>query len=239
MRVRLNERILARQLREQGLSFSEIMQRIPNLSKGTLNGWLKGIELSEEQKKRLFAKMEKGADKGRLKGAFRNHQKRIETTYQIINDAKEEARKRGQNSFFTMGIMLYWAEGDKSQERVGFTNADPAMIHFIMKWFREVCGTSEERFRVALSIMTLHDKNASERFWSEITGIPLGRFNKTRIKQTPLKGKRNPSYMGTCRIIISDKNLFRKIMGWRLGILENLKIFAPVAQRIEQVNSNH
>lgn len=239
MRVRLNERILARQLREQGLSFSEIMQKIPNLSKGTLNGWLKGVELSENQKQRLFARIKDGATKGRLKGAFTNHQRRMEITFEIINSAKKEVVERIMNPLFTMGVMLYWAEGDKSQERVGFTNADPTMIQFIMKWFREVCGTSEEKFRVALSIMTLHDKNASEKFWSEITGIPLSRFNKTRIKQTLLRGKRNPSYMGTCRIVISDKNLFRKIMGWKMGIIENFKIFAPVAQRIEQVNSNH
>lgn len=125
--------------------------------------------------------------------------------------------------------MLYWAEGDKTQERVGFTNADPMMIQFMMKWFRKICNVPESKFRIALSIMTLHNKNESEKFWSQTTGVPMVNFNKIRIKPTLLKGKRNPSYMGTCRIIISDKNLFRKIIGWRLGLLENFQIIALIA----------
>ncbi len=229
MKARLNDRILARQLREQGFSFSEIREKIPNLPKGTLNGWLKDIELTDKQKERLFAKIKLGAAKGRLKGAFKNRQKRIELTKRIVNTAKNEVGEKLLEPFFSEGIMLYWAEGDKSRERIGFTNSDPLMIQFMMRWLREICRVPETKFRIALCIMSLHDKKESEKFWSELTGIPLFKFHKTRIKETPLKGRRNPSYMGTCRIIIADKNLFRKIMGWKLGILENFGIIAPVA----------
>lgn len=224
MKARLNDRIFARELRRWGLSFSEIISQIPNLSKGTLNGWLKDIKLTEQQKERLMSKVKNGAEKGRLKGAFANHQKRLAITERIINSAKEEVKGKITDAFFTNGLMLYWAEGDKTQERVGFTNSDPLMIKFMVKWFRDICRVSEEKFRIYLSIMTLHNKIESEKFWSELTEIPLKKFNKTHIKPTTLKGKRNPSYMGTCRIVISDKNLFRRIMGWRIGILENFKI---------------
>lgn len=229
MKPRLDDRILARELRKRGLSFSEIISQIPNLSKGTLNGWLKDIKLTKQQKERLMSKVKNGAEKGRLKGAFTNHQKRVEITERVINSAKDEVKNRVTDSFFTNGLMLYWAEGDKTQERVGFTNSDPLMIKFMMRWFRDICGVSEEKFRIYLSIMTLHNKKESEKFWSEITEIPMDKFNKTHIKPTTLKGKRNPSYMGTCRIVISDKNLFRRITGWRIGLLENLKILAPIA----------
>ena len=220
MRLRLEDRIKARQLREQGASFSEILQIIPNLSKGTLNGWLKDIKLTAEQQQRLLEKIKSGGSKGRLKGSLRNHQNRIQITQNIINEAIEEIKKNADNSFFISGLMLYWAEGDKSQERVGFTNSDPQMIIYMMKWFREICKIPDNRFRVVLSLMTLHDKDISEKFWSDITGLNSIAFNKTRIKKTPLLGKRNPSYMGTCRIMISDKNLFRKIKGWKMGYLE-------------------
>lgn len=226
MKTRLNDRILARNLRKKGYSFSEIISKIPDLSKGTLNGWLKDIELSEEQKNRLLKKIVIGGENGRLKGSFRNHQKRIELTARIQNMAKEEAKRRIMDPFFIAGIMLYWAEGDKTQERVGFTNSDPQMIQFMMKWFREICNVQEDKFRVALSLMTLHDIKKSEKFWSTITGVSMSKFNKTRIKKTLLKGKRNPSYMGTCRVVISDKNLFRRIAGWRIGHLEELN-FLP------------
>lgn len=229
MRARLQERIIARELRGQGFSFSEIIERIPNLSKGTLNVWLKDVELTSEQKKRLLDKIREGAHKGRLKGAFANRQKRISLTNQIIDGAVKEVKNKILSNFFIIGLMLYWAEGDKTQERVGFTNSDPLMVRLMMRWYREICRVPEAKFRVALSIMALHDKDKSKKYWSEITGIPLTQFNKIRIKQTPLKGKRNPSYMGTCRIVVSNKNLFRKILGWRLGILENFNISAPIA----------
>ncbi|MBI2597504.1 hypothetical protein HYW41_05080 [Candidatus Daviesbacteria bacterium] len=229
MRIRLQDRILAREYRKQGFSFSEIMAKIPHLSKSTLNGWLKDIELTQQQKVRLFEKIKNGPSKSRFKGALANHQKRIDITRYIVNTAREETKSMINNSLFILGTMLYWAEGDKCQERVGFTNSDPMMILLMMKWFREICGVSESKFRIFLAIMTLHDENGSKIFWSRITNIPLSQFNKIRIKQTPLKGKRNPSYMGTCRIVVSDKNLFRKIMGWKLGILENYNISAPIA----------
>lgn len=219
----MDDRILARELRKKGLSFSEIIEKIPKLSKSTLNGWLKDIELSQKQKNRLLARIRTGADKGRLKGAFANHQKRIEITKSIISVSRVEAQEKIADPFFITGVMLYWAEGDKTQERVGFTNADPMMIRFMMKWFRKICNVPESKFRIYLSIMTLHDQNESEKYWSQITGIPLARFNKTHIKPTLLRGRRNPSYMGTCRIVISDKNLFRRITGWRLGLLENFE----------------
>ncbi|MBU1000115.1 hypothetical protein KKE78_01800 [Patescibacteria group bacterium] len=224
MKVRLAERLLAREFRKQGFSFSEIMGKIPNLSKGTLSGWLKDIELTEKQKERLLEKIKSGSGKGRAKGAFANHQKRIEKTKYIIDVAKSEAKKRIVDTLFLIGVMLYWAEGDKTQERVGFTNSNQMMIQLMMKWFREICEVPETKFRVTLSIMMLHDKKESERFWSRTTRVSLNQFNKTHIKPTLLKGKRNPSYMGTCRIVISDKNLFRKMLGWRLGILESLQL---------------
>lgn len=102
MKLRLGERILARELRKQGLSFSEITKKIPNLSKGTLNGWLKDIELSQRQKDRLLTKIKTGADKGRLKGAFTNHQKRIEVTKSIIKAAKSEVQKRIADTFLQL-----------------------------------------------------------------------------------------------------------------------------------------
>ena len=231
MKARFDDRNIARELRRQGSSFSEIMEKIPNLSKGTLNGWLKDIELTQDQKNRLLVKMKDGSARGRLNGAFANREKRINITKLIMKDAREQIGKIPLDPFFAMGIMLYWAEGDKSLrlERVAFTNSDPLMIKLMMKWFREICYVPEDKFRIRVQIMTLHDRDTTEQFWSELTNVPLTKFNKIVIKPTSLKGKRNPSYMGTCTIFISNKNIFRKIMGWKFGIIENLNVTAPMA----------
>ncbi len=239
MRVRLDDRILARQLRQKGVSFGEIITKVPNLSKGTLNSWLKDVELTNVQKKRILQKIKSGAERGRVKGAFKNHQKRLLATANTIREAGEEIKEKASDTFFVSGIMLYWSEGRKIAEKVEMTNSDPEMIKFMMQWFRRICEVSEQKFRVRINVHSLLDKGQTERYWSTITGVSLSQFNKTIVKQTKLVGRRNPKYMGTCSIIISDKNLFRKISGWKQGLLENFNLLAPVAQRIEQVNSNH
>ena len=129
-------------------------------------------------------------------------------------------------SLFLPGLMLYWAEGDKSdlREEVKFSNSDPFMIQFMMRWFREVREIPEKKFRIALHIHTLHCRKKIEQFWAPITGIPLNQFHKTQIKPTGLGQRRNKLYNGTCAICIHDKNLFRRIKGWKLKFIESNKL---------------
>ena len=107
------------------------------------------------------------------------------------------------------------------------------MIEFMMKWFREIREIAEEKFRVDLHIHSLHCKKDVLSFWSKIAKIPLSQLHKTQIKPTSLRHRKNKLYNGTCAINISNKDLFRKIKGWRIGFLEKLNIKyeypAPVA----------
>lgn len=67
------------------------MEKIPELPKSTLNGWLKNIELTREQKDRLLTKIKSAGEKARLLGAFTNHKKRLDLTKMIIDSAKQES----------------------------------------------------------------------------------------------------------------------------------------------------
>lgn len=87
--MRLNDKLKAIELRRQGKSYEEIKSIIFNLSKSTLSSWLKNIELTLEQKRRIKGRMKKGADRGRIKGAWVNRQKRINS----ILVAKAKAKK--------------------------------------------------------------------------------------------------------------------------------------------------
>jgi len=122
--------------------------------------------------------------------------------------------------------MLYWAEGDKSdeQERVKFSNSDPVMIIFIMEWFRKICKVPENKFRICLHVHELHCRKDMQEYWSKITGIPFSQFYKTQIKPTSLKHRKNKLYNGTCAVTIYNKDLFRRIKGWKSGFLEKMNI---------------
>ena len=127
---------------------------------------------------------------------------------------------------FLAGLMLYCAEGDKSDERevVKFSNSDPILIKFIMKWFREVCRVPEDKFKITLHIHELHCRKNIENYWSKQINIPLKQFYKTQIKATSLGQRKNILYNGTCAVCVHNKDLFRKIKGWKIGFFEKYKI---------------
>ena len=215
--MKFNEKIKAIHLRKLGKSYGEILKKV-KVSKSTLSLWLRDIELTSEQKAEL-----RGRQKSRYEGAKANQRKRIERTKKIIGESKKEAKLFLKNPLFLMGLMLYWAEGSKRGEQINFSNSDPRMIKFMMSWFRKICEVPEEKFRIKLYIHSLHCRKDIEKYWSELTNVPLSQFHKTFIKPTSLKHRKYPLYNGTCAIRISNKDLFRKIKGWRLGILDQFE----------------
>ena len=220
--MKLKEKIKAICLRRLGKSYSEIRKKI-KVSKGTLSLWLRDIKLTPKQKKRLFVTL-------RQKNAYRlakaNQQKRIDKTKKIIAEARREVKILFKNPLFLSGLMLYWAEGDKSEERevVKFSNSDPAMIKFIMRWFRKICKVPENKFKICLHIHKLHCRKNIKKYWSRITAIPFSQFYKTQIKPTSLKLRKNKLYNGTCAITVQSRDLFRRIKGWKLGFLDKMNI---------------
>lgn len=219
--MKFNKKIECIRLRKQGKSYGQILKKI-DVSKSTISLWLRDIELTEKQKNNILT----GRQKSRYAGAKARQKRRIEKAERIINEAKKETQRLYKNPLFISGLMLYLAEGDKSKstEAVKFSNSDPILIELMMKWFRKICKVPEEKFRIGIHIHALHCRPKIEKYWSKITNIPLKQFNKTYIKPTSLRHRRNPLYEGTCAIRIGNRDLFRRIKGWKIGIAQKFKI---------------
>jgi len=214
------ERIRAIKLRKKGKSYKEILKEV-KVSKGTLSVWLRDVPLTKQQKDRLYITLKQ---RGAYRAAKARQQARIDRTEEIIIEAKREAKYLIKNPLFLAGLMLYWAEGDKSDEveLVKFSNSDSKMIEFIMRWFREICEVPEEKFKVCVHAHSLHCRKEIESFWSKVTGVPSKQFYKTQIKPTSLGYRKNKLYNGTCAVGISNKDLFRRIKGWKLAFIEEM-----------------
>jgi len=218
--MKLNEKLKAINFRRKGMSYNEILESV-QVSKSTLSFWLRDIVLSDAENKRLLV----GRGLSRHCAAENRKQKRRSDTATAIEAGAQEFQNLLKNQLFPIGLCLYWAEGDKhKQERVKFTNSDAKMISLMMKWFREICGVPEEKFRVALHVHNLHTAKNIKRYWSEITGVPERQFQKVYVKQTTLRHRRNVLYNGTCAIVVNNKALFRRISGWKLGLLAHFGI---------------
>ncbi|MFZ5982135.1 MAG: helix-turn-helix domain-containing protein [Patescibacteria group bacterium] len=218
--MKFEARKKAIKLRKLGYTYTQILEKV-SVSRSTLSIWLRDVELTTSQKEYLY-------NKSRQKNAYRlaklNQARRIERTKSIIEISKKEALKMFNNPLFSSGLMLYWAEGDKSDsnEIVKFTNSDPNMISLMISWFQKIGKVEKSKIKLTLHIHELHKKSAIEKYWSKVTGIPSKHFYKTQIKKTSLGQRRNCLYNGTCSIRVNSRELFRKIKGWRLGFIEKL-----------------
>lgn len=118
----------------------------------------------------------------------------------------------------TVGVVLWWGEGSKSRPDkrwknsvsypIEMTNNEPLVIQIFLRYIREIIDIPEDRIKLQLQIHENDNKVELENFWSNITGIPLSRFNKTIVRPV---GNKPGKTKGTCKIRCYDKVFYGKI----------------------------
>ncbi|MFA5115077.1 MAG: hypothetical protein WC469_03310 [Candidatus Omnitrophota bacterium] len=217
--MRAKERKEARRLRAEGRSIREIAEHI-SCAKSSVSEWVRDIPLTDKQIERLELKQ----DRARAKAA--NHPNSPKNVWANIRKdinlsaCKEVRRYCPPYTLKLLGSALYWAEGYKqSINMVNFSNSDPAMILLMMSFFRIVCKVREDKFRAIVHINPHLDSIKAERFWSNISRIPLKQFHKTQFGISKAsKNKRDTLPLGTFRIVICDTRLKARIDGWIRGM---------------------
>lgn len=210
MRPKLTEKRIVQDLRRQGLSYNEILQKV-SVAKSSVSLWCQDIELTNQQKERLNKKR-----KEHLQGLgpllALKRQKEI---CRIKEIAKKQISCLTPYEFKIAGAMLYWAEGTKAKGHgVEITNSDPEMIKFMIHWFKEVLGVSPKEIKACLNIHINQDDETIKRYWSEITGISLSNFGKSYIKPEGTGHRKNLLHNGVIRIRVGGGNLRQRVMAW-------------------------
>ena len=213
--TRLEIKTRALSLRKQGKTYSEIQEMLGPLPKSTLSGWLKMIELTEIQKKHIQQKIINRSALGRQKGGWTNHKKRLARISAIQMKAKKEYAFLSGDRLFLVGIALYSAEGSRKIERFQFMNSDPFLIKIMLKWIRIFGTVSFKNIKARLYIHGIYARENHEKFWSSFLNIAPTQFQKTILKPTTHKVKKNPEYKGCLRIETSGSELYWKMMTWR------------------------
>ena len=214
------EKKLARKLREQGWSLKEIVRKL-KVAKSSVSIWVRDIELTEKQKQELSRKgVKKEVIEKRRKTRLRRENDRRQI---IIDKSRVEIKNLSKRELWLIGTTLYWGEGSKTLRSSGaqLSNSDPRAIQLMMRFFRKCCGVPKEKFRGHISIHPHLDVNRAEKYWHNISGIPLNQFYKTSRQQSRAsKGKKDTLPFGTFCIQICNIELFLKIKGWIEGISE-------------------
>lgn len=212
-------------LREEGKTYSEILEKVP-VAKSTLSLWLREVGLSKPQKQRITKKRIEAS----LRGAKKRKDQRIELTKAIYEKAEKEIGKISKRELWLIGIALYWAEGSKEKENkpgscVGFGNTDPHMIFLFLKWLMEICGLEKRDIKLNLYIHENNRHRTEEvlKYWIVWTGFP--KINNVYYKKHNIKTLRKnigKDYFGLLDIRVkASSKLVRKIRGWTRGINKN------------------
>lgn len=228
MTLKTKEKSEAIKLRKRGLSYSEILKKIP-VAKSTLSLWLRSIGLAKSQKQRLtekkLAAMRRGWEARR--------RKRLLITEEIKTKARNEIGKISKRELWLIGTALYWAEGAKEKDKsmaVKFSNSDPQMIKLFLEWLLKICKIPTENiyFEIYLHKNAVNRKKEVQNYWTETTNFPLSQFQKIIWKKHNLNPKRKnigKSYYGQLRICVrKSTNLNRKIAGWIEGICKQCRV---------------
>lgn len=102
---------------------------------------------------------------------------------------------------------MFWCEGEKDvRSGIRFINSDPVMIQTFLSLLRTSFPIKEEKFRALVHLHGYHDPVEQQRFWSEVTGIPLERFHKPYLKPNTGRNTR-PGYPGCISIRYQDSSL--------------------------------
>lgn len=218
-------KIKARHLRKQGKSIREIVN-LTNIPLSTVSYWCRDIRLTKTQLARLIAKERSPSYKGRLLAAEKLKRERIQKIKLLKNEGIREIGTMNDREFFFAGLGLYWGEGYRSQEQIGFTSKDEKIVKFILPWFKKFFGINNADFifRITISENCQKQTNEIEKYWTQLTKTSLRQFTKHSFIKTPHKKKyeRPEDYYGTLRITIrKSRTAHRKLMGWLEGLSVN------------------
>ena len=112
------------------------------------------------------------------------------------------------------GLVMYWCEGDKSEEsrtyRVALTSSDATMLKLFVDWLERYHNVKRDQIKLRLHMWANINELLAKKFWSVSLNIPAKNFTKSWIKSKG-KGKRIHPY-GICRASVSSKKLLHKIL---------------------------
>lgn len=203
------EKRQARELRRQGYSFGEIAKEL-GVSRSSVHNWCKDIKITSKQKKRLDNKQRQMGDnnKGALANKERGRKQRI--SYQQVG------RKKAQegNYLHCIGCMLYWAEGTKSRNSIGFANSDPEMILVFMRFLRESLQVPEEKLRMKVHCYarTEEEQTRIEQYWLDLLDLDRARMQKTQLLEGSDKAL-NRLRQGVCTVMVNSTEHLHHIFG--------------------------
>ncbi len=205
---RWERREIGQELRQMGLSYTEIASVIP-VSKGTLSGWCRDIRLTEGQRSRLASLRPQTTVGDTLRARNKARTEAIRVA------AAAEADALSTDPFWTAGLVAYWSEGSKRCNEVSFSNSDVALVRLFIAWAKQYLDVDESRFSVRLHLHSGQDEAERRAFWSQHLGLAAECILGVYVKPEGTGHRKNELYNGTAFVRVSKStDLLHRVLGW-------------------------
>jgi hypothetical protein len=215
--AKFKEKNEAVKLRIKGWSIGDIAKKLL-ISKSTVSMWCRDISLSDTAIREIAKKSKKKSTDALLHYSESLRIQRQQRTSESETKGKERLGLLSKRDIFCIGIGLYWGEGyKKGSQEFGFTNSDPQMVRFYVKWLEIVFGVKKNDLILRISINAQHTSRVHEveKYWEGLLGLPSKSFTKlSLIKTTSKKIYNDRNHMGTLRIKVrKGTSMRREVMG--------------------------
>lgn len=216
--MKLKERNNAQELRQQGCSLKHIAETL-NVSKGSISAWVRDVKLS----KNALANIKKCSRVGREHARESRLKNILNERNLLYENSKTEILPLSYRDLWIAGLMLYAGEGrkvwDVSSQPIELTSSDPRIHRIFISFLTKICNIPCNKIKIRLFLYPDINLKEAEGFWSKELNIPQEQFQRSFIKQSygnPIRIRR--SRYGTAHIILSNAELYRKILGWLKAI---------------------
>jgi len=191
-------------LREKGKTYSEIQNILKTkIAKSTLAYWCKNVKLPIGYEKRVRAIIQNHIKKARIKALTANREKRDRLLKSLEEKSYFLLKKMNKDVLKMLLTILYACEGSKWRSHRGLMlgNADPQIIKFYIKLLKTCYPEkiNDNALRCRISYRADQNIQKLQKYWSELTQIPLNHFFKTKSDPRTIgKKTRKKDYKGVC-----------------------------------------
>ena len=225
MNAKLRQQAIDLRLKHS-LSYTAIRKQL-GVSKSTLSYWLKEYPLDADQ---ILELRREGWQKGEAsRERFRNtmRAKQEMRAHEIYRAQKARLATLSSEAWFTAGLMLYAAEGDKKQTgRIALANTDPQIIKFFIEWLDTFLDIPKSRIKAQLHLYENMDIDKEREFWKNELALEDNHLYKVQIRK--LKSGsftyEGSNRHGTCSIFISGVGKKQELMMGIKALLDEAKV---------------
>jgi transcriptional regulator with XRE-family HTH domain len=207
------ERDEARRLRrEDGMAMKAIARQL-GVSVGSVSTWTRDIELTGEQ---LLALASQNPIYNRQ---LCGQQRRSENARAKRLVAQEHGRAlaRCGEALHQAGCMLYWAEGAKSRNTVGFANSDVHMLRFFMRFLASCYEITADQYCFSVNCYLNNGLGLDEieSRWLELLELPRTCLRKAIVNTPSIASKRQKRNLpyGTARLVLHSTFVLQSMFG--------------------------